>query len=100
MTVHTEIRHKSARTRFSADIAKVPPDGPSLQIWCRLYTFTKRRLELHDLKCFRIRGPLHVRVFRAAVSRGSQAYFQGVYVPLKLVLRYLVVTTIKTQTAM
>ena len=36
-TVHAEIRHKSAKKFpcFSTDIAKVPPVGPSLQIWSR-----------------------------------------------------------------
>ena len=46
------------------------------------------------MKCFRIRGPLHVRV------SGSRLVEAGiVYVPLKLVLRYLVVTRMKKQTA-
>ena len=33
-----------------------------------------RDMELRDLKCFRIRCPLHVRVFRVAFSRGRHAF--------------------------
>ena len=38
VTVYAKTNHMSAKIfwRFSMDIGKVPPDGPSLQIWSRL----------------------------------------------------------------
>ena len=35
--------------------------------------------ELCELKCFRIHGPLHVRVHRVAFSRGSHAFKMSTY---------------------
>ena len=113
VTVHADIRHKSAKMfpRFSAVIAKVRLMDLRCEfgvVACPRYSYIYMRyfknkhsqnghLELRDLKCFRICSPLHVRVFMVAVSRGRRG--QGVYVPLKLVLRYLVVTRTKKQTA-
>ena len=37
VTVYTKTNHMSAKIfAFSADIAKAPPDGPSVQTWSRL----------------------------------------------------------------
>ena len=38
VTVYAKTNHMSVKNilRFSTDIGKVPPDGPSLQIWSRL----------------------------------------------------------------
>ena len=74
---------------FSANIAKVPPGLMDLRrkygVDCSLPTrdiaificailHPKTTIFTRELKGFRIRGPLHIRVYRVAFSRGRRVF--------------------------
>ena len=64
---------------FSADIAKVPPDGYSLPardiaIFIFVHYNGDFLLELRNVSVGPVSGPLHVRVFRVTFSRCRCAF--------------------------